>query len=66
MQIVVDKLQKLAKQVNPREFVRSANLMLLELVRKPKATVKELQSMIEELKTYNYIVQYQILQVKGY
>ncbi len=40
--------------------------MMLELVRKPKATVDDFKKMMEELKEYHYIVQYQIIQVKGY
>lgn len=59
MTTVIEKLKAIGKQqVSPSDFICNANLMLLEMASQPKCPLAQFEKMVNELKQYNYVVQY--------
>jgi hypothetical protein len=47
-------------------MIKSSNMMLLDIARSPKGKKEDFQDIIEQLKSFNYIVQMQMLTVRGF
>ena len=47
-------------------MIKQSNVMLLEIARQPNGAIEDFQLIIDQLKEYSYLVQLQMLHVKGY
>ncbi|CDW84307.1 UNKNOWN [Stylonychia lemnae] len=61
----INNIIRVSQELNASEFIKQSNTMLLEIANKPDSTIFEFQTLFEQLKEYNYLVQIQMMQVKG-
>jgi hypothetical protein len=58
---VISQLKRVAQELSPAEFISQSNMQMLKLSASNTTTKKQLQTLINELKESNYIVQLQML-----
>jgi len=51
----ISGLKKLCQELNPHEFLKQSNMMLLELAKNPQASRKEYSECLKQLKDFSYL-----------
>ena len=61
---VVERLKRVSRKLAPAKLIGNANEMLLQVARNPEAKRDDLLVVFDQLKSFSYLAQLQILQVK--